>query len=56
LSGDELCLTLPPELAERLDEVVELLGFRSRERFAEAAIRRLLDRYVILAGRFLEGE
>jgi predicted transcriptional regulator len=56
MSGDKLCLTLQPELAERLDEVAELLDFRSREGFAKAAIRRLLDRYVILSGRFLEGE
>lgn len=56
MSKEKLCVALPSELAERLDEVTELLGFRSREKFAEVAIRRLLDRYAILAGRFLEGE
>jgi len=41
-------ISLPTNLCERLDEVLELLDFGSREEFAEAAVRRLLDRYTVL--------
>ena len=51
-----MVINLPSELADKMDNVVKLMGFRSREMFAELAIRRLLDRYVILAGRLLEKE
>ena len=52
--GRKLCVDLPTELVEGLDGVVELFGFGSGEEFAEAAIRRLLDRYTILAGKLLK--
>lgn len=41
-------ISLPTSLCERLDEVLELLDFGSREGFVEAAVRRLLDRYAVL--------
>ena len=53
---EKIILNLHSELADEMDDVVELMGFRSREMFAEAAVRRLLDRYVILAGRLLKKE
>ena len=39
---------IPPELLGKIDELVEKLDFRSREGFVEAAVRRLIDHYVIL--------
>ena len=50
---ERLCITLPAFLAERLDEVSKFFDFESRERFAEAAVRRLTDEYIILMGRML---
>ena len=47
---EKVVVNLPSELAEKMDKIVELMGFSSREMLTEAAIRRLLDRYVILAG------
>jgi metal-responsive CopG/Arc/MetJ family transcriptional regulator len=41
---------VPGELVERLDDVVVLMGFRSREEFALMALRQLLDRHVALMG------
>jgi len=41
-------ISLPTNLCERLDKVLELLDFGSREEFAEASVRRLLDRYAVL--------
>lgn len=48
---EKMEISLPTNLCERLDEVVELLDFGSREEFAEAAVRRLLDRYAVLMRR-----
>ncbi len=38
-------LSLSPEVAERLEEAVELLGYSSREELVLCVIRRFLDRY-----------
>jgi metal-responsive CopG/Arc/MetJ family transcriptional regulator len=43
----EISLTL--ELMRRVDEIVELLSFGSREEFLMAAVRRLVDHYLILS-------
>ncbi|MBA7670310.1 hypothetical protein ES703_78455 [subsurface metagenome] len=40
-------LSLSPEITERLDKVVELLGYGSREDLVLYVIRRFLDRYYI---------
>jgi metal-responsive CopG/Arc/MetJ family transcriptional regulator len=45
MDGERLEITLSEELLKRVDEVVEVLGFGSREEFVLAAVRRLLDRY-----------
>jgi metal-responsive CopG/Arc/MetJ family transcriptional regulator len=42
---------LSPELAERIDWIVDLLGFESREKFVEAAVRRLVDQYMLIVAR-----
>ena len=44
----ELEIALPAEMVDRIDEILEVLGFRSREEFVVAAVRRLLDRYISL--------
>lgn len=44
----KLEIALPVELVDRIDEVLEDLGFRSREEFVVAAVRRLIDRYMPL--------
>ena len=43
--AEKLELTLTPELVERMDEVVELLGLGSREELVLCAIRRYVDNY-----------
>lgn len=53
---EKIVVNLPSELAEKMDKIVELMDFSSREMLTEAAIRRLLDRYVILADRLLESD
>lgn len=47
----KLEISLPVELVDRMDEILEALGFQSREEFVTAAVRRLVDRYVSLAVR-----
>lgn len=47
----KLEISLPVELVDRMDEILEVLGFQSREEFVTAAVRRLVDRYVSLAAR-----
>ena len=49
--GDKVKVDLSVELVERVDEVLGLFEFGSREEFVEAAVRRLLDRCKVLAGR-----
>jgi metal-responsive CopG/Arc/MetJ family transcriptional regulator len=50
---ERLVIEVPGELVEKLDYVVDLLGFRSREEFALVALRRLLDKHVALV-RFVQ--
>ena len=45
---ESLVIEVSGELVERLDDVVGLMGFRSREEFALVALRQLLDRHVAL--------
>ncbi len=39
--------SLSPEVTERMDEVVELLGYGSREELVLCVLRRFLDQYHI---------
>ena len=39
-------LSLPPEVAKRLEDAVELLGYGSREELVLCVLRRFLDEYV----------
>lgn len=41
----KLPVPLDPELIERIDKVVELLGLNSREELVRCAIRRFVDKY-----------
>ena len=45
-----LCVDLPTELVDRMNEVIDFLGFSSDEEFVKAAVRRLLDEYAVLIG------
>ena len=38
-------VSLSPEVMERMDEAIELLGFGSREELVLCVLRRFLDRY-----------
>ena len=38
-------VSLSPEIMERMDEVVELLGYGSREELVLCVIRRFLDKH-----------
>jgi metal-responsive CopG/Arc/MetJ family transcriptional regulator len=42
-------VALPMELVDRIDEVLEAMGFRTREELVIAAVRRLLDYYKSIA-------
>lgn len=45
-SGSETVkVTLPAELVRLMEEVIEYLGFGSKEEFIMASVRRLLDYY-----------
>ena len=41
---EKLEISLDPELMKRIDEIVELLGYESREELAHCAIRRFVDK------------
>ena len=43
-----LVIEVPEKLVERLDDVVMIMGFRSKEEFALMALRQLLDRHEAL--------
>jgi metal-responsive CopG/Arc/MetJ family transcriptional regulator len=47
-SEERLVIEVPGEMVGRLDEVVDLLGFRSREEFALVALKQLLDKHSAL--------
>ncbi len=40
-------IALSPEITERIDEAVELLGYGSREELVLCVLRRFLDQYHI---------
>jgi len=42
---EKLEISLTPKLMERIDEVVELLDFKSREELIRCAILRFVDKY-----------
>ena len=42
-------VVLPGELVERMDGLLKVLGFRSREELVVAAVRRLVDQYTVLS-------
>ncbi len=42
---EKLEISLTPDLMKRIDDVVELLGFNSREELAYCAIRNFVDKY-----------
>jgi metal-responsive CopG/Arc/MetJ family transcriptional regulator len=48
VEDERLEIVLPSELVEDLDEVVGLIGFRSREEFVGVAFRRMLDKFRVL--------
>ena len=45
---ESLVIEVPGELVDGLDDVIMMMGFRSREEFALVALRKLLDRYMAL--------
>jgi len=45
---ESLVIEVPVELVDGLDDVIMLMGFRSREEFALVALRRLLDKHMAL--------
>ena len=45
---DKLEIILPVDLLEKIDRIVDLLGFGSREEFVVAAVRRAVDQYMLL--------
>lgn len=45
----EMEVALPVELVDRIDEVLEAMGFRTREELVIAAVRRLVDKYTSMA-------
>jgi len=53
---ESLVIEVPGEVVDRLDDVVVLMGFRSREEFALVALRQLLDKHVALMKCILSSE
>ncbi len=49
MSKIEMEVALPVELVDRIDEVLEAMGFRTREELVIAAVRRLIDTYRSMA-------
>ena len=49
LAKIEMEVALPVELVDRIDEVLEEMGFRTREELVIAAVRRLVDKYRSMA-------
>jgi len=47
----EMEVALPVELVDRIDEVLEVMDFRTREELVIAAVRRLVDHYKSMAFR-----
>ena len=45
----EMEVALPVELVDRIDEVLEAMGFRTREELVIVAVRRLVDKYTSMA-------
>ncbi len=45
---ESLVIEVPVELVEGLDDIVMLMGFRSREEFALVALRQLLDKHMAM--------
>ena len=43
----KLEISLDPELLKRIDEVVELLGYNSKEELIRCAVLRFVDKYPI---------
>ncbi|RJS90418.1 hypothetical protein DRO56_02365 [Candidatus Bathyarchaeota archaeon] len=41
-------IEISKELLKKIDDIAEKLGYTSREEFIETAIRRLIDKYLIL--------
>lgn len=39
---------IPKELAEKIDRIAKFLGFKDKNEFVAAAVRRLLDHYTVL--------
>ena len=46
---EKLEINLTPERVERMDDVVDLLDLDSKEELVRCAIRRYVDRYIIIA-------
>ncbi len=44
---EKLEVSLTPDLLKRIDEVVELLGFKDRKELVTSSIQRFLDKYPI---------
>ncbi len=42
---EKLEISLTPDLLKRIDDVVELLGFKDRKELVTSAIQRFLDKY-----------
>ena len=49
LAKIEMEVALPVELVDRIDEILEAMGFRTREELVIAAVRRLVDKYKSIA-------
>ncbi len=49
LSKIEMEVALPVELVDRIDEVLEAMGFKTRVALVIVAVRRLVDKYRSMA-------
>lgn len=51
---ETLEIVIPDEMTRKIDDIMKIIGFDRREDFAEAAIRRAVDMYMVIICRALE--
>jgi len=51
---ETLEIVIPDDMTRKIDDIMKIIGFDRREDFAEAAIRRAVDMYMVIICRALE--
>ncbi|MBS7633923.1 hypothetical protein KEJ34_00240 [Candidatus Bathyarchaeota archaeon] len=46
MDEEVLLIKIPRELLDEVDRLTELMGYETREKFVESAVRRLVNQYM----------